>query len=125
VTPELKLKQLLDEYGRGAKAKLAKFLNISPVYVTRWVTDDKYNIPRDTIPKLENFFNKNAGFFLGNDDKKPVAKIKVVGTASCGAPDGNHFFDDGNGDSMSPEIEDGDEIVCDPDVEPQNGDIVH
>lgn len=145
MTPEEKLQHLIDDSGRGTKAKLAKFLNVSPVYVTRWVTDDKYNIPRDMIPKLENFFNKDAGFFLGNnDDKKPVARIPVVGTTSCGSPDINMSYDNSrtcyyngeyykeslycviaNGDSMSPEIEDGDEIVCDPDVKPQHGDIVH
>jgi SOS-response transcriptional repressor LexA len=26
---------------------------------------------------------------------------------------------------MSPEIEDGDEVICDPDVDVQNGDMVH
>ena len=26
---------------------------------------------------------------------------------------------------MAPEIEDGDEIICNPDIEPKNGDMVH
>jgi SOS-response transcriptional repressor LexA len=144
MTPETKLQTLLDEYGRGSKAKLAKHLGISPVYVTRWVTDDRYNIPREHLNDIEKFFNLAHGFLLAEDEKKSVRFVKIVGTASCGGSEidylqdsdrvcyynGDHFKSSlycviANGDSMSPEIEDGDEIVCDPDIRPQSGDIVH
>ncbi|MGE4510062.1 MAG: XRE family transcriptional regulator [Sulfurimonadaceae bacterium] len=144
MTPEKKLEVLLEEAGRGSKAKLAKFLDVSPVYVTRWVTDEKYNIPREQLNNIEKFFNLPHGFLLADENKKSVRSIKIIGTASCGGSEINYMQDGerfcyyngdyfknslycviANGDSMAPEIEDGDEIVCDPDVKPQSGDIVH
>lgn len=104
---------------------------------------------RTPEPKFIEFISKildiSTDFLLNtNFSIKPVKKVPIKGTASCGAVDGNHLQDTGeysyyngdfykptlycviaNGDSMAPEIEDGDEIICDPDVEPQNGDIVH
>ena len=94
---------------------------------------------------LAKILNTTTDVLLGNDDeKKPIRTVPLIGTASCGSLDGNHLDDIGefcyisterwnpnlyavraNGDSMAPEIEDGDEIVCDPEAEVQNGDIVH
>lgn len=144
MSPENKLDILLQESGRGSKAKLAKYLEISPVYVTRWVTDDRYNIPREKLTKIERFFSLPQGYLLANEDKKSVRIVPVQGTASCGGSEISYLQDNdrvcyyngdyfksslycviANGDSMAPEIEDGDEIVCDPDVPTQSGDIVH
>jgi len=144
LTPEDKLKDLLDNMGRGSKAKLAKFLNISPVYVTRWVTDDKYKIPRDMIPKVEKFFNLDNGYFLGEESKTKVKKIPIIGTSSCGSAEQNFlqiedsycifsaekwheklFCVVANGESMAPEIENGDQVICDPLVMPRHGDLAY
>ena len=143
MSPEKKLNELLDEYGRGTKAKLAKYLGVSPVYVTRWVNDEKYNIPRDIIPKLEKYFSKNAGFFLGNNDEIQLKTIPLIGIASCGVPnlaycdiiehipvpadlarDGVYAVK-ADGDSMLPKIKHGDTIICDKNKECLNGNIVH
>ncbi len=106
---------------------------------------DNRTLSAEQLLKAAQYFGVDASYFsLDNDDKKPVARIPVVGTTSCGSPDINMSYDNSrtcyyngeyykeslycviaNGDSMSPEIEDGDEIVCDPDVKPQHGDIVH
>lgn len=146
MTPEQKLLKLLDEYGRGAKAKLSKYLDVPPVYVTRWANEEynDYSIPKEHIVAIENFFQKPAGYILSEDNFKPVSKIPVIGTASCGGPEINFSQEEGafcyyngeffspelycviaNGDSMAPDIEDGDEIICDPNVEAEHGDMVH
>ena len=81
---------------------------------------------------------------LFNDSQKPVARIPIIGEASCGMPinDNMQITDSyclyrgdfwnkslycviATGDSMAPEIEHGDEVVCDPTVKPTSGDIVH
>jgi repressor LexA len=73
----------------------------------------------------------------------PVKKIPIIGASSCGKPVTDNYQGDNEfayyngefytpnlycviacGDSMSPDIEDGDEVICDPDRKPQNGDIV-
>ncbi len=146
MTPEQRLSDLLEEYGRGAKSKLAKFLNVPPNYVTRWVSDEyeDYSIPKEHIVKIEQFFNKNPGYLLGGVTFDSVKRVPVIGTASCGGVDLNYlqdknktayykgeFYTDrlycviASGDSMASEIEDGDEVICDPDVQTRSGDIVH
>lgn len=81
----------------------------------------------------------------GNNTKYASVKfVSVVGEASCGEAITNSFQDIGrkalyngdfwnenlycviaSGDSMSPDIDDGDEVICDPEAEITNGDIVH
>lgn len=143
MTPEEKLNSLLEDYGRGGKAKLAKFLKVPPVYVTRWVTDDKYHIPRDMIIKIENFFNLPDGYFLSDKGKPKVRTIPLIGLASCGIPqeydlDGyepipvsEDIYEDGmyavkaEGDSMSPKINNGSIVYCNVNRQIDNGNIVH
>lgn len=146
MTAEQRLADLLEEYGRGAKSKLAEFLKVPPNYVTRWVSDDydDYSIPKEHIVKIEQFFGKNPGYLLGGVTFGSVKRVPIVGTASCGGTDINHLQDYSkvayykgetytdrlycviaNGDSMASEIEDGDEVICDPDERPRSGDIVH
>lgn len=74
----------------------------------------------------------------------PVKQVPIIGGTSCGAADINYSQEENkkanyngefwtsdlycviaNGDSMSPEIEDGDEIIIDPRVKPVHGDMVH
>ncbi len=92
---------------------------------------------------LSDILNVSIDELMQNEKSYPVKMIPVLGTASCGSPDINHlqdarlvpyhgeFWHDklycviANGDSMAPEIEDGDEVICDPTVTPKNGDIVH
>jgi len=69
MTPEKKLQILLENEGRGSKARLAKFLKVPPVYVTRWVTDEKYGIPKNQIRDIEQFYNLQPGYLLS---KSPV-----------------------------------------------------
>ena len=97
------------------------------------------------IKFASKILNIPTDYLLGVNNKITlVKKIPIIGTASCGKTNNNHLQDStsfayyngdyykpslycviANGDSMAPEIEDGDEVICDPDADVQNGDIVH
>lgn len=81
---------------------------------------------------------------LSGRQELEVSFVPVIGTASCGGPEINYLQDEtrkayynrefwkkslycliANGDSMAPEIDDGDEVIIDPDVKCQTGDMVH
>jgi SOS-response transcriptional repressor LexA len=148
MTLKEKLKLLLEERGRGAKADLAKHLGISPVYVTRYA-DDKYddvNMPSKYFTKTAIFFGLDANYFLDSSvtERLSVQKVPIIGSSSCGSPltddnqsvegyvyyRGEYWTDKlycviAVGDSMAPEIEDGDEVICDPEATLINGCMVH
>lgn len=143
-----KLNSLLSERGRGAKAKLAKYLNVPPAYITRW-SDNSYveNLPVNLYPKVAEFFNINPSYFLDTKESVKLANIKVVpivGNSSCGIPDYNSYQSTdettycneeiwnneiyalyASGDSMLDLISDGDILLCDPKADVLSGDIVH
>lgn len=144
---KIKLKELIDRGGRGTASKLAKHLGISPVYITRYA-DEKYsdvNMPRDYIKPTADFFNVSANYLLGDiENEKPVNFVPIVGTASCGNSEYSIYDETDRktsyngefwkkslycviacGDSMATEIDDGDEVIIDPDVKPVSGDMVY
>lgn len=96
------------------------------------------------LSAIADILNMNVDEMLSGVKTTTVAKIPVIGETSCGAAISSSFQDSGrtcyyrgdffhpdlycvlaSGDSMAPEIEDGDEIVCDPRVKPAHGDLVH
>jgi repressor LexA len=146
MNPKEKLKELLEKKGRGAYSQLAQYLNVPRNYVTRWVKDEKYNFPYEYINEIATFFNVNPAYFIHDeDDKIPLTHyIPIIGKASCGVPVEYHYYDYGEklpitadlykegryaviaeGDSMEPKIKDGDIVICDPEIYPENGNIVH
>lgn len=145
MTPEQKLKLLLEEAGRGTKAKLAKALNISPVYVTRWAEESypEYSVPRDKVTDIEKYFKLAPGTLLAKNDVSTVRTIPLIGLASCGIPQeydlngyepvpvSSELYRDGmyavraEGDSMSPKINDGNLVYCVANEQIENGNIVH
>lgn len=95
------------------------------------------------LPHFGTLLNVPEGAFFEYDHKS-VIKIPIIGEASCGLPIINNNQENGKfcnyngehynhnlycviacGDSMSPEIEDGDEVICDPTITIQHGDLVH
>jgi len=127
---------------------IVEYLNEPQGTVAKWLSENekiRHEIPLSILIKLASLLNISTDYLLGiNGDRTKVKTIPIIGTTSCGGLDMNHLQEDGrvtyyngdsynihlysviaNGDSMSPEIEDGDEIVCDPNIEPQNGDMVH
>ena len=139
-----KVEKLLNEMGRGAKTRLAEHLGVNRSYVGRWITDPDYNIPRDKIKGIANFFGVSADYLLDDTQEMPVnTKVPVIGKASCGVPNGYYADDiqyidlpsnvagDGvygvvaDGDSMLPKISEDAIVICDKNSSVSNGDIVH
>lgn len=139
---------ILDNFGDRLK-KARKDKNLSQemlgklIGVTRnAITNYEKN---SNTPTYENM--KKLSLILGVDlssEEKIVKFVPVIGTASCGSMESNHLEDTNkkayyngefwkaslycviaNGDSMSPEIDDGDEVIIDPDVKCQTGDMVY
>jgi len=100
--------------------------------------------PNNKLSAIAKQLNINSSaFFADNENKIQIKQVKVIGSASCGDPVTDTYqlndefvyvpldiYEDGAyairccGDSMSPEIEDGDVVVCSK-TKPINGDIVH
>jgi len=134
----IKLKQARKD-SNFSQEKLGRLIGVTRVAITN------YELGRNT-PTYENIkkLSEILHVDLASTNEKEVKQIQIVGTASCGNVDNNHLQENNrycnyngefytsslycviaNGDSMAPEIEDGDEVICDPDIPVQNGDIVH
>ncbi|MDR0408648.1 MAG: hypothetical protein LBH45_07030 [Campylobacteraceae bacterium] len=121
---------------------LASFLQISPQVFGNWVARE--SIPEKYASKIAEYYKRDLNF-LYDENAQPVKKIPIIGVASCGKEikddkqcisggfalcknDGkseNFYCVIACGDNMSPEIEDGDEVICDPNTKIESGDIVH
>lgn len=122
---------------------------ISEGGIKNWFRKDD---SKRTSPELKNvvllasFFNVSVDSLVDGSpfDKVPIAIVPIVGEASCGLPVSNAYqevdratYYNGNnwhkdlygviacGDSMSPDVDDGDEAICDPRANIESGDIVH
>jgi SOS-response transcriptional repressor LexA len=124
--------------------KIAKKLNVNRSTVSAWANSKTRTPSPDMINKIANVLGIEVEKLLGITINKTtmVRKIPIIGASSCGDPisddyHGNEFaYYNGEfwtqklycviacGDSMSPDIEDGDEVICDPERKPQHGDIV-
>ncbi len=98
----------------------------------------------DKLKAFAEILDTTIDVLAGGENEKPVNFVPVIGTASCGASENNslqdfskkayyngEFFKQSlycviaNGDSMAPEIDDGDEVIIDPDIKAITGDMVH
>ena len=99
----------------------------------------------ETLSMMAKHLNIDISELIGEKDShRDVKLVPVVGTASCGRIEINCLQDENkkayyngefwkkslycviaSGDSMSPEIDDGDEVIIDPDVPCQHGDMVY
>ena len=104
-----------------------------------------YEPSLEVVSLIATTLNIDVSELMGQKQtERPAKLVPVVGTASCGSCDINHLQDTSkkayyngdfwknslycviaNGESMSPEIDDGDEVIIDPDVKPITGDMVH
>lgn len=98
----------------------------------------------DKLTAFAEILDTTIDELSGREKEHNVKLVPVVGTASCGGLEENHLQEENkkayyngefwkkslycviaNGDSMSPEIDDGDEVIVDPDVKCVTGDMVH
>lgn len=96
------------------------------------------NVPFNKLALIPDDIKNNI---LGSSN---IKLVPIVGSASCGIPLPNSYQDIenkafckseiwhsdlyaiiANDDSMTPEIDDGDEVICDPKADILSGDIVH
>ncbi|MCT7528790.1 LexA family transcriptional regulator [Aliarcobacter cryaerophilus] len=139
----LKIKEILDFKGIKQK-KFAEMINETTVNVNRYINEQR-QIPNSLLPTIAKELNISIDELLdGEITERKVSLVPVIGTASCGGTEINHLQDENkqayyngdfwkqslycviaNGDSMSPEIDDGDEVIIDPDVPCQHGDMVY
>lgn len=137
-----RLKLLLQER-KITNQQLADAIGVSRGLVTNWCNEVRI-AKQPQIEKIIDYLNIDASILFEDETKKTVNFVPISGTASCGACDINslqdfskkayyngEFFKESlycviaNGDSMAPEIDDGDEVIIDPDVKPVTGDMVH
>lgn len=138
-----KIKEILDFKGIKQK-KFAEMINETTVNVNRYINEQR-QIPNSLLPIIARELNISIDELLDSEIvERKVSLVPVIGTASCGGTEINHLQDENkkayyngdfwkqslycviaNGDSMSPEIDDGDEVIIDPDVPCQHGDMVY
>jgi len=102
------------------------------------------NFPDFALERIATHFGVTIDFLKGREEEKEVKAVPIVANTSCGACDVSTLQDFNKksyvsrrnwkkslysliacGDSMSSEINDGDELIVDPEIKPANGDIVH
>lgn len=138
-----KIKEILD-LKKIKQKKFAEMINETTVNVNRYLNEQR-QIPNSLLPIIARELNISIDELLDSEIvERKVSLVPVIGTASCGGTEINHLQDESkqayyngdfwkkslycviaNGDSMSPEIDDGDEVIIDPDVSCQHGDMVY
>ena len=125
------------------QTELSKLLNVSNGTIAMWETD-KRQPDIDTLKKLANFFNVTTDYLLGKDikDNNKGVKIPVLGVVPAGVPieaieeileyeeitpemakRGEYFGLKVKGDSMSPNILEGDILIVRKQEDANSGDI--
>lgn len=149
----LKLKAKMREFGY-TQQDLANYLTKNGIstsidVVKSWFRKDinARSVPElNKIVLISKMFNISSDELLSNTKNiyQNIKLVPIVGSASCGVPLPNSYQDIenkafckseiwhsdlyaviANGDSMIPEIDDGDEVICDPKADILSGDIVH
>lgn len=149
----LKLKAKMREFGY-TQQDLANYLTKNGIstsidVVKSWFRKDinARSVPElNKIVLISKMFNISSDELISNTKNiyQNIKFVPIVGSASCGIPLPNSYQDIenkafckseiwhsdlyaiiANGDSMIPEIDDGDEVICDPKADILSGDIVH
>jgi SOS-response transcriptional repressor LexA len=145
-----KIKNLMKENGFSYYTDVAKAItgedpltNATKTNFTRYLSG-AIRTPDELRSPIAIALKTTTDYLFGDDNIIGAIKIPITGTADCGGGDINHLQDSrkfchynanfftpdlycviASGESMSPLIDDGDEVICDPNVQPENGDRVH
>ena len=142
---EKKLNELIKKRGRGTATKLAEYLSVPLVYVSRW-QKGSYKIPKEKLPQIAKFFNIDISEFFKdnkiqhNDNTSGVPYAGYARSAKvplkidslqkinifdiCFIYDGNYFIKlDTDLSRMS--LSKGDYVLCNLYEGVKNGDYVH
>ena len=141
-----KLKEKNMTYQALAEAMSSRGVEISENGIKWWFRAEKNKPEIDKIKAVADILEIPIEDLVEQDiflTKNNVRRVPIVGATSCGKSEPNSYqgrdsiyvsSDEYNehlyaliacGDSMEPEIEDGDTLLCDPNVEIINGDLVH
>lgn len=120
--------------------------------VKTWFRNDEKRRSAPELPRIKliaeylkkSFDEIMIGYSTSTLKQTPLMRVPIVGSASCGVPELNAYQDVdtytycpadewneemysviANGSSMEPDIEEGDELLCDPKATVMDGDIVH
>jgi len=140
-----KINKLLKDEKKTQKS-LAEFIGIQPSTLNKILKKDtkaKRKLSAEQLILVAKFFSVHEGYFSDNM-KSNVKKIPIIGTSSCGSSESNLlqvedsycifsaekwndklFCVVADGDSMAPEIENGDHVICDPSILPKHGELTY
>ena len=127
-----------------SQLRISKEIGIVPSSVSDILNRKGRKFQTEHIPKLAKLFKVDESYLLGNDSAISVKKIPIIGTSSCGSAELNFLQTEedycmfssqlwhdklfcviANGDSMAPEIENGDHVICDPTILPRHGELAY
>ncbi|WP_086270084.1 LexA family protein [Campylobacter devanensis] len=142
------LDNIIKKAGFSSSESFSTFLseqfsyNISKESITKYRNGTRTPDPKFIEIVLKATGEDASALFGGQQSN--IKFVPIVGSASCGIPLPNSYQDIenkafckseiwhsdlyaiiANGDSMIPEIDDGDEVICDPKADILSGDIVH
>lgn len=135
-----KLRSIMDSKKMTAE-QVASKMGVSTSTVTHWANGRRFPKNEELISKLAQALNVNSTDFF--NDEVPLKTIPLIGVASCGVP--NLAYSDivehipvpadlaregvyavkADGDSMLTKIASGDIVLCDKNMDCENGKIVH
>lgn len=123
---------------------LAAFIGLTPSNLnTLLKRKENRKFSAEHIPLIATYFKVSVEELLGTKKTIDTKVIPLIGKASCGKPQNYNLNDyeqipipvsmyrngmyavEGDGDSMSPKINDGDIAFCDSNRQIDNGNIVH
>lgn len=115
---------------------------ISKESITKYRKNDRTPSP-ELIGYISDILHISTDYLLGQE-KKPVASVPIRGSASCGGNEISYLQERGKtafyggdnynpdmyaviavGDCMAPDVENGEEVICNPRIAPESGDLVH
>jgi len=134
------LRRIMDDKKMTGE-QIAEQMGVSTSTVIHWSNGRRFPKNEELIKKLAGVLGVNVADFFG--EEIPIKTVPLIGVASCGVPNiafpdaieyipvPEEYARDGvyavkaDGDSMLPDIKHGDIILCDKNMNVENGNIVH